>query len=33
MGPATIPGGGGLNLFQIQIQNEFESDSNCFKLC
>jgi hypothetical protein len=28
--PSTVPGSGGLNLFQ--IQNEFESDSNCFKL-
>jgi hypothetical protein len=30
--PTTVPGGGSLNLFQIQIQNEFESDSNCLKL-
>jgi hypothetical protein len=28
--PATVPGGG-LNLFEIQIQNELESDLNCFK--
>jgi hypothetical protein len=31
--PAAVLGGGSLNLFQIQFQNEFESDSNCFKLC
>jgi hypothetical protein len=30
--PTTVPGGGSLNLFQIQIQNEFESYSNCLKL-
>jgi hypothetical protein len=29
--PSIVPGGGGLNLFQIQIQNKFKFDLNCFK--
>jgi hypothetical protein len=29
--PSIVPCGGGLNLFQIQIQNKFKFDLNCFK--